>query len=83
LFLHVYAPINVNPVGGGGRPGLGGGFDKKYEKTNQIPAGGDENSGQIKVTFPTHGRRATYFKLFKNINLLINIEQKGKIIQKS
>jgi hypothetical protein len=31
-----------------------------------MPTGGDENSGQIKVTFPTHGRRATYFKLFKN-----------------
>jgi hypothetical protein len=46
-------------------------------------AGGDENSGQIKVTFPTHGRRATYFKLFKNTNSLINIEQKEKIIQKS
>jgi hypothetical protein len=44
-----------------------------------MPAGGDGNSGQIKVTFPTHGRRATYFKLFKNTNLLINIEQnKGK-----
>jgi hypothetical protein len=41
--------------------------------------GGGENSDQIKVNFPTHGRRATYFKLFKNTNLLINIKQnKGK-----
>jgi hypothetical protein len=40
-----------------------------------MPAGGEENSGQIKVTFLTHGRRATYFKLFKNANLLINIEE--------
>ena len=24
----IYAPINVNPVGGGGGAGKGGGFDK-------------------------------------------------------
>jgi hypothetical protein len=76
----ICAPINVNPVGGGGGGGgARGGIWQKYEKTNQIPAGGEESSGQIKVTFPTHGRRATYFKLFKNTNLLTNIEQnRGK-----
>jgi hypothetical protein len=68
-----YAPINVNPVGG--EAGTREGMWQKYEKTNQmLSGGGGENSGQIKVTFPTHGRRATYFKLFKNTNLLINIE---------
>jgi hypothetical protein len=66
-------------VGGGGEGGNREGFDKNRRKLIKCPQGGDENSGQIKVTFPTHGRRATYFKLFKNTNLLINIEQnKGK-----
>jgi hypothetical protein len=61
--------------GGGGWPGLGRGFDKNVRKLIKCPQGRGENSDQIKVTFHTHGRRATYFKLFKNTNLLINIEQ--------
>jgi hypothetical protein len=50
-------PINVNPVGGG-RSGLGRGFDKKYEKTNQMPAGGRKvrsNKGNF-----THPRVKSY-----------------------
>jgi hypothetical protein len=34
----IYAPINVNPVGGG-RPGLGRGFDKNMRKLIKCPQG--------------------------------------------
>jgi hypothetical protein len=62
---------------GGGRPGLERGFDKNMRKLIKYQeGGGGENSSQIKVTFPTHRRRATYFKLFKNTNLLTNIERR-------
>ena len=40
----------------------------QHMKGYQTPALRNKNSGQIKVTFSTYGRRVAYFELYKNTN---------------
>ena len=54
---HCYAPINVNPVGGGGSAGKGWGFDKFQNFLIKFPRVGNERSIKSVKKDPTPGEK--------------------------